>query len=55
MAEAVIYAKENKDGTPDSAAIYGGIPGGMTSDVDEFIRDIMANMMDEQQGIPPAS
>jgi hypothetical protein len=55
LAEAVVYATENSDGTPDSAAIYGGIPGGMTSDVDEFIRDIMANMMDEQQGVPPAS
>ncbi len=35
-----------------SAAIYGGVAGGMTDEADEFIRSVMADMMDKQQGLP---
>ena len=36
-----------------SAAIYGGVAGGMTDEADEFIRSVMADMMDDQQELPP--
>jgi hypothetical protein len=52
LAEAVEYAKEHKDETPGSAAVYGGIPGGMTEEADEFIRAVMADMMDNHQALP---
>jgi hypothetical protein len=40
------------DGPPKSGAIYGGVAGGMTDEADEFIRAIMADMMDKHQGLP---
>lgn len=52
LAEAVEYAREHKDEPAKSGAIYGGVLGGMTSEADEFIRAVMADMMDEQQAIP---
>jgi glutamate/tyrosine decarboxylase-like PLP-dependent enzyme len=52
LAEAVAYAKEHRDEAPASGAIYGGLPGGMTSEADEFIRSVMADMMDQQQSLP---
>ena len=33
-------------------AIYGGVAGGLTDDADEFIRAVMADMMDAQQALP---
>ncbi len=53
LAEAVAYATEHKDESPMSAAIYGGVAGGLTDEADEFIRAVMADMMDRQQGLPP--
>ncbi len=53
LAEAVVYACEHHDEPPKSGAIYGGIPGGPTSEADEFIRAVMTEMMDEQQELPP--
>ncbi|MCB1256902.1 MAG: aspartate aminotransferase family protein, partial [Microthrixaceae bacterium] len=53
LAEAVEYAKSKGDEPAGSAAIYGGVAGGMTSDADEFIRAIMADIMDTQQSLPP--
>jgi glutamate/tyrosine decarboxylase-like PLP-dependent enzyme len=53
LADAVEYAREHKDDTPKSGSIYGGIPGGMTAEADEFIRAVMADMMDGQQAVPP--
>jgi sphinganine-1-phosphate aldolase len=35
-----------------SGAIYGGVAGGMTDEADEFIKMVMADMMDGQQAIP---
>jgi len=32
--------------------INGGIPGGWTTEADDFIRAVMADMMDKQQGLP---
>ena len=53
LAEAVPYAVERKDEPAGSAAIYGGVSGGLTDEADEFIRMVMAQMMDTQQSVPP--
>ncbi|MCB0962348.1 MAG: aspartate aminotransferase family protein [Acidimicrobiales bacterium] len=50
---AVAYAKEKGDEPAASSAIYGGVAGGMTDEADEFIRMMMASMLDEQMGLPP--
>jgi sphinganine-1-phosphate aldolase len=52
LADAVAYAHEHKDEKPMSAAVYGGVEGGMTDEADEFIRSVMEDMMDKQQGLP---
>jgi sphinganine-1-phosphate aldolase len=52
LADAVAYAHEHKDEKPMSAAIYGGVEGGMTEDADEFIRSVMEDMLDKHQGLP---
>jgi glutamate/tyrosine decarboxylase-like PLP-dependent enzyme len=36
-----------------SSAIYGGVAGGMTDEADDFIRMVMAGMLDTQQSLPP--
>jgi sphinganine-1-phosphate aldolase len=50
---AVRYARENRDAPAKSGAIYGGVSGGLTAEADEFIRAVMSDMMDQQQGLPP--
>lgn len=52
LDEAVAYAIEHNDETPKSAAVYGGVSGGMTDEADEFIRQVMGDMMDKHQGLP---
>jgi sphinganine-1-phosphate aldolase len=52
LAEAVAYGLERKDETPMSAAIYGGVAGGLDDEADEFIRMVMADMMDRHQSVP---
>ena len=52
LAEAVPYAVEHKNEKPATAAVYGGIEGGMTSEADDFIRTVMADMLDKHQGLP---
>ncbi|MCU1430843.1 MAG: Pyridoxal-dependent decarboxylase [Actinomycetia bacterium] len=52
LADALEYAREHKDEQPKSGSIYGGIPGGMTAEADEFIRAVMADMMDGQMVVP---
>jgi len=32
--------------------VYGGVAGGMTDEADEFIRQVMSDMMDKHQGLP---
>jgi glutamate/tyrosine decarboxylase-like PLP-dependent enzyme len=51
LADAVAYAKEHTAEAPKSGAIYGGVAGGFSAEADEFIRAVMADMMDEQQAI----
>ena len=46
LADAVLYAKEHAAEAPQSGAIYGGVAGGMTDEADEFIRMVMADMLD---------
>lgn len=53
LAEAVPYAIERKDEPAASGAVYGGVAGGMTDEADEFIKMVMADMMDTQQSVPP--
>ena len=50
---AVAYAKERACEPAQSAAIYGGVLGGLTAEADDFIRLVMADMMDAQQSLPP--
>jgi hypothetical protein len=54
LAEAVAYAVEQHaaGAVPASSAIYGGVAGGMTDEADEFIRMVMAEMMDRHQAVP---
>jgi glutamate/tyrosine decarboxylase-like PLP-dependent enzyme len=52
LAAAVEYAKEHADQPAQSAAVYGGVMGGMTAEADDFIRQVMADMMDKQQQLP---
>ena len=52
LDEAVAHARAHAGEAAQSGAIYGGVAGGMTSEADEFIRAVMADMMDEQQALP---
>jgi glutamate/tyrosine decarboxylase-like PLP-dependent enzyme len=52
LADAVAYAKENAGREPQSAAIYGGIPGGMTVEAETFFKTVMAQILDAQQDLP---
>jgi glutamate/tyrosine decarboxylase-like PLP-dependent enzyme len=52
LEEAVAYASEHRDDPAKSAAIYGGVPGGATPEVDELVRDVMAGLLDAQQSVP---
>jgi len=52
LADAVAYAVEHKDETPSSAAIYGGVAGGLDDESDQFIRMVMSDMMDRHQSVP---
>jgi sphinganine-1-phosphate aldolase len=53
LADAVDYANAHAGEAPRSGAIYGGVAGGMTDEADEFIRAVMADMLDRQQALPP--
>ncbi len=52
LADAVAYAKEHASEPAKSGAIYGGVAGGMSAEADEFIRAVMADMMDAQAAVP---
>ena len=54
LADAVAHARQHPDEQPLSGAIYGGVAGGLTDEADEFITMVMAEMLDVQQGLPPA-
>ena len=51
LAEAVAYARQHAGEPAQSSAIYGSVVGGMTAEADEFIRAVMADMMDGQQAV----
>jgi sphinganine-1-phosphate aldolase len=52
LADAVAFAREHRDEAPFSAAIYGGVAGGLTDEADELIRGAMADLLDRQSSIP---
>ncbi len=56
LAEAVVFAHEQREaGTAAaSGAIYGGVAGGLTAEVEDFIVMFMDAMLDNQQSLPPA-
>lgn len=54
LADAVAYAKEHAAEAPKTGAIYGGVAGGLTDEADEFIRTVMADMMDGQLTVLPS-
>ncbi len=54
LADAVDYARAHRDEPARSGAIYGGVAGGWSEEADEFIRAVMAEMMDDQLAVPPA-
>lgn len=54
LADAVDYALAHAQDTPESAAIYGGVPGGLTADVAEFMESVMEQIMDAQTSVPVA-
>jgi sphinganine-1-phosphate aldolase len=53
LADAVDYAHEHAGEAPATGAIYGGVAGGMTDEADQFIRAVMADMLDRQASLPP--
>lgn len=52
LADAVAHARAQGDAAPESAAIYGGVPGGLTADASAFIETVMEQLMDAQQSVP---
>ena len=55
LAEAVPYAVEHKRRAARRALrSTAASKAGMTDEADEFIRAVMADMMDKHQGLPPA-
>jgi hypothetical protein len=53
LAEAVAFALDHRDEAPFSAAIYGGVPGGMTAEADALVRELMVGLLDDMQDLPP--
>lgn len=55
LAEAVEVAKAKEAaGEPAfSAAIYGGVAGGLTEETEAFVTTIMSELLDTQQSLPP--
>jgi sphinganine-1-phosphate aldolase len=55
LAEAVAYAREQQAAgrLAHSGAIYGGVIGGLTSEVEAVMTMIMDGMLDTQQSLPP--
>jgi len=49
---AVRHAHEHRDEPASSAAIYGGIPGGLTVESEALVRSVMEQLLDAQQSVP---
>ena len=54
LADAVAYAEQHAGEAPASGAVYGGVPGGLTAEVDAVIRAFMVDYLDGQSARPPA-
>jgi sphinganine-1-phosphate aldolase len=52
LADAVDHAIAHAGEPARTGAIYGGVAGGLTDEADEFIRAVMADMMDQHQAVP---
>ncbi|MGH2984171.1 MAG: pyridoxal phosphate-dependent decarboxylase family protein [Solirubrobacterales bacterium] len=55
LAEAVAYARERGEEPAESAAAYGGAPGGLDLEAEEMIRSVMAQLLDAQQSVPASA
>jgi glutamate/tyrosine decarboxylase-like PLP-dependent enzyme len=55
LADAVEHAKKQHAAGEEAftGALYGGVAGGLTTDVEEFIVAVMTDMLDTQQSVPP--
>ncbi len=52
LGEALAYAREHAGEPAKSSSVYGGVAGGWSPEADEFIRAVMADMMDKHQSVP---
>jgi hypothetical protein len=52
LSAAVAHARERGHEPAASAAIYGGVPGGTTVESEQFLRSVMAQILDAQQDVP---
>lgn len=52
LDEAVSYAKQHADDPAESAAIYGGAPGGYSDETEQFMTSVMEQLLDAQQNVP---
>ena len=55
LAEGVEYAKvkEANGEQAFSGAIYGGVPGGLTVELEELVVSVMDDMLDKELSVPP--
>ena len=55
LSDAVDYAVQKEAAGEEAflSAIYGGVAGGLTNEVEEFIVAVMTDMLDTQQSVPP--
>ena len=55
LAEAVAYAKQRHAAGEEAflGALYGGVAGGLTTDVEELVVAVMSDLLDTQQSVPP--
>jgi glutamate/tyrosine decarboxylase-like PLP-dependent enzyme len=52
LAAAVEYARGRGGEPAESAAVYGGVPGGLNPEAEGMIRSVMEQLMDSQQAVP---
>lgn len=52
LADAVAYAEDHAGQPAVSAALYGGVPGGLTDQAELFISAVMGQLLDAQQSVP---
>jgi glutamate/tyrosine decarboxylase-like PLP-dependent enzyme len=52
LAAAVEYARGRGGEPSESAAVYGGVPGGLNPEAEGMIRSVMEQLMDSQQAVP---